>query len=152
MNVVKNVANILKLINRKGFISKYALPHTNKKVMQLKKIEDAVKHHYNINTNVIYVSIKHKSLLVDERTKGYYSTYDDCAVIFIGDDYKRDVTTLCHELTHAYQNIHMNSEYKKSTRALHEGKVTYAKAWHEVHARTEASIMCEYFLNKRVAA
>lgn len=148
MNLVENIANILKIVNRKSFINAYALPQTNKKVAKLREVERVVKDSYKIDTKVIYISSKHKKLLINDAVRGYYNTKDDYAVVFVNDDYKQNVNTLCHELTHAYQNKHMHSKYIASTKALKEGRVSYAKAWHEVHAKTEANIMCNYFLSR----
>lgn len=150
-NIVENTEKLFQAVNRQVFIDKYALPRTNKKVATLKAIERSIKKIYNIDTKVIYVSEKHKHLLIKDSTKGYYHTSKDCAVIFINNNYRDNVTTLCHELTHAYQNYHMHDQYIKSTKALHDKKVTYAKAWHEVHARQQAKKMCSYFLDQYVA-
>lgn len=152
MKILKDTMKIVKAVNRKVLAEKFALPEINKKVATLRAIEKSIKEYYNVDTKVIYISEKHKHLFSEDRTKGFYSASGDCAVVFINNSYKGNVTTLCHELTHAYQNKYMNAEYKASTKALHEGKVSYAKAWHEVHAKEEANAMCGYFLNKRVAA
>lgn len=148
MKILKDTMKIVKAVNRKVLAEKFALPETNKKVATLRAIEKSIKEFYCIDTKVIYISEKHKSLFSEDRTKGFYSASGDCAVVFINNSYKGNVTTLCHELTHAYQNKHMHSKYIASTKALREGRVSYSKAWHEVHAKTEASSMCNYFLNK----
>lgn len=150
---VKEVmVEVLQTINRRNFIEMYALSNDNKKVQKLRKIERLAKRIYKVNTKVIYVDIKFKKLLIRDSVRGYYNSKDNYAVVFVNNDYRANVTTLCHELTHAYQNIYMNKEYIKSTKDLKEGRVTYAKAWHEVHAREQAAEMCTYFLDEVLVA
>lgn len=148
MDVVKNVANILQIINRKNFIDLYSLSNNDSRVNKLKSIEKTIKRTYKISTRVVYVDAKYKKLLIDTKVKGYYNAKEDYAVVFVNNKCQQVIETLCHELTHAYQNKHMHSKYIASTKALREGRVSYSKAWHEVHAKTEASSMCNYFLNK----
>lgn len=145
MNII---VETLKTVNRRGFIDLYELPNTDKRVRRLRRIERETKRIYNIDTRVIYIDSKYKKLLIKDSVRGYYNTKNNYAVIFVTEDYKQNVKTLCHELTHAYQSMYMSEAYTKSMEELKQGKTTYKKAWHEVHARTEASAMCNYFLGE----
>ena len=78
----------------------------------------------------------------------YYEDFYNASTYFdnyLNKDYKANIKTLCHELTHSYQHTHNTERYLKSCEALREGRVLYRNAWHEVDARQQAEIMCEYY-------
>lgn len=153
MKVKETMKTVRKTFCRVVLAKNYALPRTNKKVAALRSIERKIKRYYKVNTEVIYISEADKATLMSDNINGYYIAKKDFAVVFVTDEYEANVRTLCHELTHAYQNYYMHDQYEKSTTDLFLKKVTYAKAWHEVHARKQAKEMCEYFLNEiRIAA
>lgn len=152
MKVVKKVVKAALCAHREKLIEKYALNRADRRVADFKSIERAVKQQYQVRTKVFYIEEQYKDMFVDkDSTRGFYSTIRDYAVVFVNNNFKANVTTLCHELTHAYQNHYMHDQYIISTKALKRKEVSYWNAWHEVHARQQAEEMCEYFLGYDIA-
>lgn len=147
MKVTKRIKTIIKAY--KGAKRQTLAEKLHQEIPELRAIEKAIRKYYKVSSTVYYVNEEYKDAFQKkEYVNGFYNTKGDYAIVFIDDNYNyiKHVTTLCHEMTHAYQNYYMNDEYKASCKALHNKEVTYEEAWHEVHAKEQAEEMCEYFL------
>lgn len=151
MKITKRIEKMIennKFARRRKMAEKLALPATSRKIAKLKAIEAAVRKYYKVNTKVYYISEEYREKFdKDEDTYGFYNN-EGYAVIFIGKtcNYVKQVETLCHEMTHAYQHKYNRKKFIDSCIALDRGQVSYEEAWHEADARQQAAEMCEYFL------
>lgn len=132
-------------------VDKVALDTTDARVRQLRRIERTFKRAYNVDTEVVYVDVKDKSLIKDKKTKGYYHNIRKHIVVFLTNDIEANAQTLLHELTHAYQAKYMSTKYKASKKELFDGKVTYRNAWHERHARSSAAKLMDMDFTRNIA-
>lgn len=143
--MINKIVKTVRTINKNVVLKDFAIAESNGRVKKMRQIERMIKRVYNIKPEVIYVDEKHKALFHKSSVKGAYTTDRNRVVVYLNKDYKANIKTLCHELTHSYQHTHNTERYLKSCEALREGRVLYRNAWHEVDARQQAEIMCEYY-------
>lgn len=131
--VKKTVKNIV--------VENFTMDSDDRRVRHLMKVERAFKRAYGVNTEVKYIDAKYKEFVTRPTVNGYHNGAKQHIVVFVNDNLDRNVITLLHELTHAYQKKYMTRQFNASRQALANNKVSYRDSWHEVHARHCADIL-----------
>lgn len=141
-NIIKReLKSTRQLINMTLLASSYDMGSTDPQVRRLKRLAAKAKRDLKLDNKVFFVNVKDRKNFSDSKgLNGFYNNVTKEIVVFVGHNSERRVAeTLLHELTHAYQDTHMNAKYKKSNADLKAKKTTYRDCWHERHARANAT-------------
>lgn len=150
--MINKIVKTIRQVNKNTILKDLAIDESNGRVKQMRAIEKIVKETYKINPEVVYIDEKFKPLFHKSSIKGSYTSTKDMVIVYLNSNYKANLTTLCHELTHSYQHTYLTAKYNKSCKDLKEGRVSYKNAWHEVNAKQQASMMSDYYYSLRRAA
>ena len=143
--MIKTIVKKVKAEYKKEYIKRYALQRNIPKIKVLKKVEREIRNDLGVHPQVVYVDAKHKLLFDRKGVNGCYGKANNIVIVYITDDFKKNLRTLCHEITHAYQYHYNTKKYLTSVKAYRSGKVSYRNAWHEVDAREKAESMVGYY-------
>lgn len=139
--MIKTIIKKLRAEYKKEYIKRYALQRNVHKIKVLKKVERKIKNDLGVYPDVVYVDVKYKPLFDRKGVNGCYGKANNIIIVYITNEFKKNLRTLCHEIVHAHQYHYNTKQYLSSVRAYRSGKVSYKNAWHEVDAREKAQNM-----------
>ncbi len=150
--MINKLVNTIRQVNKNTILKDLAIDESNGRVKRMRAIEKIIKDTYKIDPEVVYIDERYKPLFHKSSIKGSYTSAKHMVIVYLNNDYRANLNTLCHELTHSYQHTHLTKQYEKSCKDLKEGRVSYKNAWHEVDARQQAAMMSSYYCSLRRVA